>query len=399
MTLPKQDPLKVNSFLGLVNTLDPLQAPKGALLVADNINIDNEDSIHRRDGYTSRLSLSDVYGMFSTDDQKHMYAIDDGSLIAIEADFTSTVLATGFPEGVYEWEEVGNKIYILGPKTGVIDSDVFKPWGVATAMQPSITLAAGSIPPGQYQVTCTHRNSFGEEGAAPTPVVVNTSANSGLQIEVPQLADHETVIYISATNGETLYKAVTTTNISFLLDGALENLIVPLAKEQHQRYPVPMSATKLTYQDGRMYVADYSQPQDATYIFHSEPFWLGLFDLFGSYEAVSGQVRMLEAYTGGVLIATDKTILSYSMSNGLVKLADYGVPEGNQASQDPNGVLYFWTNRGVCRVPEFENLTQTRASVAPGGRCVTAFIEQDGYNRFLVSTTDSGTVNNKYIGI
>ena len=84
------------------------------------------------------------------------------------------------------------------------------------------------------------------------------------------------------------------------------------------------------------------------------------------------------------------------MDSGLMLLATYGVPKGSPAAVDPNGVVYFWTDRGVCRVPEFVNLTQDAVSVPPGDKCYAAFIEQEGYNKFIVTTTDSGTANNKY---
>jgi len=396
MTAPKQDPLIVNKFLGLVNTFDPLQAPKGSLLVADNIDIDDSDSIHRRNGYTTATSFVDIYATFATEDQQKLYVIDDGDLLSVENDFTKLLLATDFPAGVYEWEEAGPKVYLMGPVNGVIDNGVFKPWGVPTSLQPSCVAVGGSLPKGQYQISCVHRNVFGEEGGAPSPFVISLVDSQALEITIPQIADHTTDVYISATNGETLYKAITTSDVYYLFDGDLSSLVVPLSREQYQRYQVPATATELTYADSRMYVADYDQSNNITYIFHSEPFWLGLFDLFGKYEAIPGKVNMLEAYAGGLVIGTDKEIFSYSVEGGLNRLADYGVPEGKQASKDPTGTLFFWTDRGVCKVPDFVNLTQERVSVPSGSKCTTAFIEQQGYNKFLVTTTDSGSPNNKY---
>jgi len=396
MTAPKSDALLTTEFLGIVNTLDPLQAPKGALLVADNIDIDDSAAIRRRDGYTTATTFTDVYSVYATEDQKHLYVIDDGNLLSVEVDYSTTILGTGFGKGDYEWEEVGSKLYFLGPTQGLLENGILKSWGVPDGLLPSTTVLTGSLAAGSYQVTSTFVNEHGEEGAAPPALVKELPGDSALLIDVPLKTGYDTVLYASSNNGETLYKIARTTQATFLFDGPMENLVLPLAREQYQRSQVPATASKLAYLDGRMYVADYSQSQNVTYIFHSEPFWLGLFDLFSKYEAVPGQVNLLEEYSSGLLIGTDSEIYTYSIESGLSLLADYGVPKGTQASTDPNGIVYFWTNRGLCRVPEFTNLTQERVSVPPGSKCTTAFIEQQGYNRVVISTTDSGLTNNKY---
>lgn len=395
MAEENKDPTKVGQFLGLVNTLDPLQAPIGALLVADNIDIDDAASIRRRDGYTLASSFTDVYGAFASEDQKYLYVIDDGSLYSVQNDFTSTLVATDFPKGQYEFEEVGARIYILGPRIGYIDNGEFKPWGVVHGIQPGVTRTSGQLPAGTYSVACAFKNIHGEIGGVPAPVVITVPADSTLVIEVPQLANHSTVVYVSSNNSEYMYRAGETQDVTFLLT-SLTPLISPLSREQYQRYPVPMNATQLTYYQGKMYVGEYSQTNNNSYIYSSEPFWLGLFDLFGSYITVPGEIRLLHAYSSGILIGTDMNIMSFSTENGLTELASYGVPKGTQASEDPTGEVFFWSNRGVCRVPNFTNLTQTHVSVPAGSTCVTAFVEQQGYNRFLISTTSGGVGNNKY---
>jgi len=389
------DPLSTDKFLGLVNTLDPLQAPKGSLTEANNVDIDDAAAIRRRDGYTSATTFTNIQSIFATKDQLHAYAIDNGDLISIEADFTRTILASGFLDGVYKWEEVGKRVYILGPTTGVIDRGVFKPWGVPHCPQPSATITPGTLDAGRYLVSCVYVNEHGEAGGASAAIVVELLDNQAINIELPVLANHKVTVYVSSKNGETLYKAGTTTNISFLFNDEA-SLIAPMPKEQQQRYPVPSNATQLAYSDGRMYVSEYSQANNASYLYSSEPFWLGLFDIFKNYTAIPSQIRMLEAYSTGLVIGTDVEIYAYSIEYGLTLLASYGVPEGTQASADPQGILYFWTNRGVCRVPDFANLSQERVSVPPGNKCATAFMEQQGYNRFLISTDDSGLENNKY---
>lgn len=392
--------VKIAEFLGIVNTLDPLQAPRGSLSSAKNVDIDSASSnggaIRRRPGYTEVPSaFTTIYSAYSTEDEKHMYVIADGSLYSANDDLSFSELGTGFLAGDYYWEEVGPRIYLNGPTRGVIDAGQLRSWGVQSAVTPQVTVIPGSLPAGRYQVACVHRNQDGEEGGTHGSYVVEITDNQALNIQPPVIAGHDTVVYCSANNGETLYKAGVSTGSTVIVNDLL-NLVSPMPKEQLGAIPPPDDTTFAAYYEGRMYVSLYDNVQDRSYVHKSRPFWLGLFNPFLDFEVIPGEVLLLYRTPSGVLIGTDREIFVYNEDSGLTRLADYGVPRGYQATRSPTGIVYFWTKRGLCRLPEFANLTEERFSVAPGTRCFAAFVQQEGYNKVIISTDNSGVANNPY---
>lgn len=395
-----QKAVKIADFFGLVNTLDPLQSPRGSMVQADNIDIDSSatsgGSIHRREGYTKVATLTNVQSVFAPELGDCVYAIANGELLKLDSSFSSTVLKTGVPNGEYHWEEVGPRVYICGPEKMVIDTGVVRPWGIEVPDTPVVTAIAGSLPKGRYFVTCTFTNEWGEESASPIPAVVELEDDQALSVQVPSLADHTTNLYVSPNNADTMYQAARDCAGTFEYDGPLEHLVYPLSQSQFQTNPPPKDGYNLTYHDGRMHVVEYDHTKDISYVYRSELFWLALFNLFEQYDQIPGEVRILHSYSSGVLIATDREIYVYSDTEGLTRLAQYGVPRGYQVSESPTGVVYFWTNRGLCRVPEFRNLTEDRVSVPPGDYCTTVFVEKEGYNKVLISTTNGGKANNPY---
>lgn len=396
--------MRISKFFGIDNKNDPLKLPAGALLDAVNVDVDSsypEDRkmggmIRPRLGRTLRASMPTIHSVFTTSDEKHLYAVVGEDLVELSPTLETTILYSGVPQGRYRWEEVGDRVYLAGPINLEINDAVAKPWGVPTPVQPSVALSAGSLPAGLYQVTYVYRRSDGQEGGAPPAVLVEAPADSALTIKVAPLEGYTSLIYISPVNAETMYLVGATLSEPLRFDGPFDSLVSPLPQEQKQRYPAPLNSRAVAYYDGRMYVAEYDPLKHITYIFKSEVFWLGLFDLFGQYEAIPGKVEILNTFPGGLLIATDAEVYIFDQDRGLYRVADYGVCETSHVAEDPAGVVYFWTNKGLCKVPEFANLTGSRFSVAPGSKCAAAFIEQRGYNKVLVATTNTGVANNQY---
>lgn len=391
-----QKALRVDEFQGLVNTVDPLRAPTGSMSVARNIDIDNQRAVHRRKGFTKVKDMTSLQSVYSTSDERTVYAIDDGNLIQIQPDFTHTVIDTGYPDGRYFFKEVGNKVYISGPKKVVLHAGEPRPWGIPTPFTPEVSVVPGSLPAGRYLVASVFRNKYGEEGGASLLKTIELDGSSALSIRPDIRANLSSVVYTSSLNSESLYKVGEIESGTVEFNGPLLNLVAPLAPEQINKFPVPEGARQIAYYNGSMHVATYDAAKGTSHIFWSQKFWLSLFDLFGDYLTVDGEVRMLENFPGGLAIGTSSGVYIYEEDRGLQKLVDYGVPDGYPATYSPEGVLYFWTKRGLCRLPEFANMTEAAVSVDPGTYCYTAFIEQDGYTRLLVSTSSGGIVNNRY---
>jgi hypothetical protein len=81
----------------------------------------------------------------------------------------------------------------------------------------------------------------------------------------------------------------------------------------------------------------------------------------------------------------------------LATLAPYGALPGQHWSLDEDdGMVLFWTTRGVCQALPFSNLTERQVSVAPGLRAGGAIVYSGGQKRYVVAIQQGGSAFNKY---
>lgn len=107
-------------FAGLNNIIDPYNLPldKGWLPKADNVDIDNTNSISRREGYVSRLTTTASHSGWS--DGKLAYFIDDVYLKSFDGS-TTKVIDIVTPNLKMYFKQVNNVIaYSNGIESGII---------------------------------------------------------------------------------------------------------------------------------------------------------------------------------------------------------------------------------------------------------------------------------------
>jgi hypothetical protein len=384
--MPSPKPVTVEKFLGIVNKPDKLRRPLGSLDHAKNADVDDEGALRKCLGHSLTASFTDIYGAYATLAGDRAFVIDNGALKEIvDTSGTAVTLTTGLSDGDYYWAEAGNRVYFSGPSQGQIEDGVYRSWGVATPPQPTVTTGAGSLPAGRYLVSCTYVDSYGREGGAPAPVVVTLTGDQLLSIGLTDLANHTIRVYVSSTNGRTLYFTEETTTSS-TFNGPLTALVSPLRDEQITAEPPP-SGEVIAYHDERVYVAQRINEDDLTAIFFSQRWWYHLFHIDQDFLPIPGEVRFMASVSEGLVIATDRSIFVLG-ANGLSEIADFGVPEGSSYGYDDQRRVVFWTNHGACRALPFEQLTYAHASVHPGIRSCGIVIDKD-HQRFVAYLTHS----------
>jgi len=116
------EPTRIDSFLGVHNTLAPERMPPGALLTADNVVISREGVIKSRPAETLVFGGSNISASYGTLDQTAMILIDSGTMYLFDGN-SVRVLATGFNSSPVYWcEESSSRIvFVGGGKAGVIE--------------------------------------------------------------------------------------------------------------------------------------------------------------------------------------------------------------------------------------------------------------------------------------
>lgn len=387
--------VRIEKFLGLVNTAPSERLPIGALTVADDVDLDDEGGARSRPGSALALALSGVCSAYTPMDGKGraLYIVDSAGLKQIQPDMTAILLKSGLPSGEYFWAEAGNKIFYAGPAYGVIENGVVMDWRIPVPPSPALSAIPGTLPAGDYQVTCAYVATDGREGPAPVASQITLAADKAIRIQVPRGYGEATAVYISPPAGSDLYLAVITADSDYLFNEDITRLTSPLDEAQKQTDALP-DVDVIAFHEGKLWGAQYFPQDDYSAVFFSQPFFFHLFNLYEDHLLIPGRVRMLASTDAGLVIGTDRQVLIHTPEEALVKLAGYGVVRGRPATTLPEGGALFWTERGVCTFPEFKNLTEKAVSLPPGNKCSTALLERGGLSQFIVLSDGLGTAYN-----
>jgi hypothetical protein len=380
---------QIKSFKGLNNVVDPLRLGVDWAAQADNVDINSDQMISRCDGYVRSTTNAAITGAYATKDQKRLYIIDSGELRQVNPDMTYKVLKTGLSSAKAWFEEVNGVVfYANGTDYGMIEPSGWRPWGIEEPQsQPTLTWATGSMPYGMYRVACTYVDDRGLESS--NSFVVETIGQGMLQItNIPQKAGYSTNVYATACNGTVfmLLRPKSGTSCTMVDE-------VSLGLEIEYWDLNGPQGTIVAHFGGQMYLSQYFPSQDYTAIWFSFPLHYHHFDFGSQGITVPGEVRMMKAGEKGLVIGTDRKIFVYT-GEELSELADYGVVSGWHATEF-DGDLYFWSQRGLCTVFPFKNLTEETVSVAPGQSAGAMVLEKDGMRRYIVALRKDGSAYNR----
>jgi len=158
-------------------------------------------------------------------------------------------------------------------------------------------------------------------------------------------------------------------------------------------YPPP-AGNLLGVRRSQLAIAAWEPALDRSVLYLSRPEYPHEFRLERDYQIFAGQITLLADTSSAFIIATDRAIYLDPYDAPLMRVAEYGVPLGGMV-YDERDVVWFWSERGLCKAAPFENLTDShlaveeRASVTTGLLCWQgsryAVVQQNG----LLSTRRS----------
>lgn len=384
--MPNRNELgRTQGFRGLDNVHEPEKLPLDWSVRADNVELDDARTFHKRRGFTQVLT-GDYTTAFATTDASRMYAQEGSTLYRITGDMQRYEVASLVSPEPLRADDINGVLYATnGTDSLVLEADQVRTWGLPVPPAPRATVQPGSLPTGQYIYTCTFIADDGRESGAAPITVIDVPADSSILFQgMPQQPNSQTAIYLSTHDGQVLYRVTTTRDTAAQWDGPEAGLAVSLRTQG--LYPPP-GGSCIAGHLGRIYIGQHMPQFDASAIWSSEPISYELFRLVDDFIQVPGEVRLLVGYTGGLIIGTDRAVLIETPDGQLQQVFDYGVPRSIPAAKTERGVPVIWTVRGLATPGEQGLENQTEAVLTPEHgeeRASLSVVRQDGYEKAVI---------------
>lgn len=395
---------------------------------ATDVDTDGTGKLLTRKGKTAATATA-AHSIYAN----HMIAlVNEGPVMKVrESNGTWSPLKTLQSSAHVSHETVLDTVYFSnGTDKGRIVNRTAREWGITPPVsQPVAVEGIGFLPAGRYMYALTFVRSDGHESGTGIAGEIELTGGSsaivfsGIEVSTnPEISGK--IVYISSTNGEILYRAISLPNnqttASYARDGL--DLAVPLITQFAG--PPPTGHIVRVY-NGVMYVAV------GNVLYHSEPYAMELFKLDTSYMQFPGKITMFEAVDGGVFVATDDVVAEDQETpagtwflNGvgpgkfaLNKLFDYGAFENSavltdaayfesqfqaEARGSQAGPAVVWACRhGICLGRSggaVQNLTEAVYSFPGAVRAAGMVRQHRGYVNYVVTLQGVGATNNKYVG-
>lgn len=374
----------VDGFKGINNRMDPAALGLQWQLRADNTLLDDAQHHVLRPGYG--LFLSDVADLFGTRDERLFVVTTAGSLYEVQASGVWRLRAIGFTGGPFQWAELGYAVFAQSETTAwVIYPRYVAAWGVPASAAPAVAAIAGNFPAGDYAVACILQAPDGRLGGCSGIARITLSGSQGVAVTAPAVYGYTTRLYLSAPDGADLYTAGT------LISGAISLTALPMLGARlitQNLYPPPQGSVISAF-GNRMVVGVWEPGNDRSVLYYSRPESPHLFDLYSDHQLIPGRIALLAAVASGLVIATDRAIW---IDNGQTRqrVADYGATANH--AYDPTGNLWFWSQRGACRVNaadlSFTNLTDAALALPAALSAQSAILSYQG-SRYLIACQKS----------
>ena len=391
------DRSEISSFVGLANVNDPVRVGLRGLVTANNVEVDSTGALRKRAGRVPVAPGIFISG-FATRDGRACYVQQPDGIYRMGDDESLVLVAALTGQQSLLWAELNGKVYFASDTDiGVLDGGDLLPLTWDRPSTPAAVAQPGQLAAGQYQFAVVHVMPDGRETGASARGSVNLPQGSALQLEVsaPPVGWMARV-YVSAADSTALLLLGDTTGGSLLFDGSPNRLGDELRTEHTM--PMPPGLMALTASRGLFWGATLADDGKQSVIWSCLPLAPHLWHMTEGYFSVRGRVTMLADGGDALLVGTGEAIYAYRQAEGgpvLQTLASYGVPAGDVAAND-GGTTYIWSKRGVCRYPEFTNLTERRVSVPPGSIANTTVIHDRGQVRFLACLAAGGHAFNPY---
>ena len=374
--------IDIKKFLGLRNVAQGRRLPVGSLSVAQNVDIDDEGGIVSRVGYSKALNLVSCSSAYAPMHKDYAYVVDNGNLYLVDAALNPYLLGAVGTDDI-KWCEAGNFVFLSSGH--MVNGNLLLDWRVETPPAPICTTTFGNLSAGTYQLLMTKTTVDGRETGSSAVVAIELYSGNGINISNANGYN----VYMTEANGSVFYYVGS--GISVITTTA--NLTIPIHEPLILGTPLPDNIECIAFYDTSLYVSQYDSSSRTSTVYWSKPFRWHVFDVFGDYFQIPGEVRLLVGTPSKLIIGTERNIFAFD-GDSMATLAYYGVPRGHQYALSQNNLALIYTVRGVCAIDEFNNLTLEKVSLAPGEYCSSAFVEQEGIEKFVVLTDATGTANN-----
>ena len=403
--------VEVTTFNGLNNVLPPERTPLAYLKVAENVDIDKSGGIHKRPGYTKKIS-GNFHSLWGEGDS--LLTVKDGDLVRVADDFSVVTLKTlQSNEEVFFSSVDGSKdIYFVSPggDCGHIVDDVVHPFGISRPNSPSLSevVSNSQLTSGKYQVALTYVDS--ERSESGSGVAISLSIQDGSAITVSDVRASAEVgivginIYCSPPNGDVLYKIdqIPNVNVTYTITEVHSVGVTPL--KSFNMSPAPYGDT-LSYYKGRFYVSE------GNILWYSSPFSLKWFNKQSDFFVFESAITEVMPVDDGIWVGTEtglyylrgnapeKMTLNLLESVSIVKgtgekimgayLFIENTPLGYKWLVTSDKGVFVCFNNGITL-----NLTEANVVFPQANRGASTFIQKDGINRYLTLLEEKKPSNN-----
>ena len=370
---------KIANFSGINNRVDPAKLGLEWQLVAQNTLCDNAQYHVVRPGYIE--FLSDAVDAYGTDDGRLFSVTSADVLLEVASDGSTRQRSLGFTGAPFQWTELGYAIFAMSESTSwIIYPDRVVAWGIPTLDSPVVTLTNGSLTAGTYLSACILIDPYGRQGGCSGISSIQVTDGQGVIITSPEVAGYTTRAYFSSKNGKILYSA------GNLSGGSITITTTPVEGPRlttNNYYPPPNNVL-ISAQGNRICISVWEPEKDRSVLYWSKPGFPHLFDFESNYQIISGKTTILSQSQGILLICTDRSIYSYQLGSPAQQLANYGAFQDTAQRLDSSQIV-FWTDRGLCIFPPFENITDQ--VLIPDNRSFSsgALLQHSGSSYFIVS--------------
>lgn len=364
--------IKLSRFKGINNIYTNIDGGLKWLVSAKNININNNGSISRRNGYSKIVDSNNIKFIFGDEKSTRLYYIENNKIYNLEKNLE---IFNGLVGDKYSYSEYNDNIYLSDGIDLYIINTIDEVYKINFNKPNQVILSKNSsnskLFSGSYKIVITHVIDIGNikiETGASDPVEIYIEDGDNILISnIEQIQGQSTNIYIAPSNSTVyqFYKETILTNTNFNSD-------INILKKELNTFnldTINLDVDKIDFNNNKLYTNYYNIDQDISVVNWSIPFSPHLFNLEKDFLQIKGKLTLLKSIKNNdnqfILLATENNIYIYEEPNDvnssgkLTKLADYGVVNGTAVSINPyDSKYYFWTTNGLCNVLPFTNLSE-----------------------------------------
>jgi len=210
--------IRLSDFKGMHNKSSENKMPEGYLREIINMNVDDGGLVSQRGGFVEK---DDGYFTCIYSDNARCFCVRNGDLVEIKEngdDYSFTVIRADVGYVKLSFTMCDGHYYYVGDYvSGIITEDAHKTFGQEQVnYQPTLIEISGLMPAGTYRIAVTTLDADGMESGTKEPTEITIAANSAIALSNIFVSSDTRVthiaIYLSAVNGEGLYRHAVITN-------------------------------------------------------------------------------------------------------------------------------------------------------------------------------------------